>query len=632
MADPSTVEGAMKLLRFGAAAVAAALLLVPAPSRAASSDSRVAQLIAASGKALGVASLAPVTTIRVDGNISAVGLNGTVTQYVAVRDGRFAESTNLGPVVALDGYDGSVEWSADGSHLVWNDGGDSDRASEINQAYLESYGLWRPDAGGAGVEWLGPKSAGGRAYEALRITPVGAKVPFDLWFDNVTYLPAQAFFVNGFTTSTLTYSSYRRIGALNFPYRVHVDSSDGNNLTIDVTRVTFDPPEAQTALARPQTHPTDFSIQNGATSTSVPITLGENHVYLDVMLNGKGPYHFIFDTGGSNIIDPAVAKEIGAFGSGSAQGSGVGSQTEAFSFAKVSTLQVGDAVLTDQLFAVAPTRMGFGVSAGRPVDGLIGWEVLARYVTTFDYANNRVVLSMPGAAQPPPADGHVVPFVLYGTQPQIACTIDAIPAECTIDTGARDTITFMSPFINAHPQIVPSTLTAAGVTGFGFGGAAFGKLGRVQSIGIDDLQLTNLVGDYTVQTAGALAAPFVGANIGGNLLRRFTVTFDYGSETMTLVPNADFSQPDFYERSGLFLIKRGGTVVVLDARPETPAAQAGIVKGDVLVSIDGKPVNTMLLGDVRNLLAQPAGTVVTLTVTGTDGKPRTVTLTLRDYV
>jgi hypothetical protein len=34
--------------------------------------------------------------------------------------------------------------------------------------------------------------------------------------------------------------------------------------------------------------------------------------------------------------------------------------------------------------------MGFGVSAGRAVDGLIGWEVLARFVTTFDYADKTV--------------------------------------------------------------------------------------------------------------------------------------------------------------------------------------------------------------------------------------------------
>ncbi|MBV9719413.1 MAG: aspartyl protease family protein [Candidatus Eremiobacteraeota bacterium] len=620
----------MNFLRFAVGALALAVLTGTAIARA-DSDMRVAQLVAASGQALGISSLASVSTLRFDATVSAVGLHGRTTQYLDLRNGRFAESTDLGSFIQLDGYDGRVAWSGDGTHLVWNAGGDSDRASEINQAYLLSYALWKPQASGAAVAWLGTKSAGGRSYDALSITPVGSKVPFELWFDRTTHLPARANFVNGFTTSTLTFSQYRRTNGLNVAYAVHVDSSDGNNADTAITRVTFDPPGAQVALARPQTHPTDFSMENGKASTTIPIELEDNHVYLNVMLNGKGPYRFIFDTGGANIVDPAVAKEIGAVGSGSAQGSGVGSQTESFSFAHVSKLQVGDATLTDQFFGVVPTRMGFGVSAGRPVDGLIGWEVLARYITTFDYANRQVVLSMPGTAQGPP-NGHVVPFVLDGTQPQVACTVDGIPAECTIDTGARNTISFMTPFVTANPQIMPATVTAAGINGFGIGGPSIGKLGRVQTIGIDDLQLNGLIADYSTQTAGAFAAPFVAANIGGNLLRRFTVTFDYGRETMTLVPNADFAQADAYERSGLFLIKRANGVMVLDSRPGTPAAAAGIVRGDTIDAVNGSPASAMQLSDIRNLFAQPAGTVVTLQLTGKDGTKRTVKVTLRDYV
>ena len=621
----------MKFSAIAGGTLAAAVLFTLAPARATASDPQAARIIAASGKAIGVASLGSISTIRFDERISAVGLQGTVVQYAGVRDGRFAETTTLSPIVSLDGYDGHVAWNGDGTHLVWNEGGDSGRASEINQAYLESYALWQPNASGADVAYAGIKSAGGREYNVLRITPAGSQVPFDLWFDRVTHLPVRGDFVNDFTTQTVTLSNYRRVRGLNIAYTVHTVSSDGNNATIELTRVAFDPSGAEAALARPQTHPDDFSIQGGKTSTTIPFALQENHVYLDVMLNGKGPYRFIFDTGGSNVVDPAVAKEIGALGSGLAQGSGVGAQTEGLSFASVAKLQVGDAVLTDQIFAVAPTRMGFGVSAGRQVDGLIGWEVLARYITTFDYANRQVVLSLPGTAQPP-ANGHVVPFVLYGTQPQIACTIDGITGECTIDTGARDTISFMTPFLSAHPQVVPATTTAAGVTGFGFGGPSLGKLGRVEQVGIDDLQFTKLVGDYSVQTAGALTAPFVAANIGGNLLRRFAVTFDYGKGTMTLVPNAAYGEADTYERSGLFLVRRAGATVVIDARPGTPAAEAGIVRGDVITAVNGTPANAMQLGDVRAAFMQPAGTIVTLQVTGKDGAQRTVKITLKDYV
>ena len=144
----------MNVLRYAAAGIAAAVLFAVAPARAASSDPRVAELIASSGKAINVAALAQVSTIRFDESISAVGLSGTVVQYVNVRDGRFAETTTLAPLVSLDGYDGKIEWSGDRTHLVWNQGGDSDRSSELNQAYLESYALWAPNASGADVTSL----------------------------------------------------------------------------------------------------------------------------------------------------------------------------------------------------------------------------------------------------------------------------------------------------------------------------------------------------------------------------------------------------------------------------------------------------------------------------------------------
>ncbi|MGC1380569.1 MAG: hypothetical protein WA814_06050, partial [Candidatus Baltobacteraceae bacterium] len=204
------------------------VLITTAPSRAAT-DPQAAQLIASSGKALGIASLGPVTTIRLDGTVTGLGLTGTQTQYVNVRDGRFAETTNLGPLVSLDGYDGTVTWNADGTHLVWNVGGDSPRASEINQAYLTAYGLWAPQALGADVTSLGTKSDGGKTYEGVRITPVGSKVPFDLWFDPATHLPVRADFVNGFTTAAVTFSDYRSVQGLMVPYNQRTDSSDGNN-------------------------------------------------------------------------------------------------------------------------------------------------------------------------------------------------------------------------------------------------------------------------------------------------------------------------------------------------------------------------------------------------------------------
>ena len=621
----------MKRSSLAALAVAAGALLLCGQIASAAVDAQSQRVIRQSAAAMGASALRTVRVIRLDQRIKAAGLSGTQVQWLGVASSRFAESANLPPLLQDDGYDGRDVWNRDQTGLVWNDGSDAGRSTEISAAYLANYALWKPNAGGAEVTYAGVKSDKTGSYDALTVTAPGSKLPMDMWFDRATHKLARESQAVGPVVNTISFSGYRRVHGVMIPYAIHVENTNGNNSDAIVTAAAIDPAGGDARLSRPPSTVHDFSMLGGKTSTSVPFELGENHVYLDVMLNGKGPYHMIFDTGGANIIDPAVAKEIGAFGKGSVQGSGVGSNTEAISFAKVDALQVGDAVLRDQLFSVAPVRAGFGISAGRPADGLIGWEVLARYVTTFAYGSDKIVLTMPDAASTP-AGAHVIPFVLNGTQPQIPCGIDNIPAQCTIDTGARDTMTFYAPFLVQHPQVVPATLTENGVTGFGVGGPAFGRLGRLQTFTIGDLTLQDLIGAYSTSTRGAFANPFTAANLGGNLLRRFDVTFDYTHETMSLVPHADFAQPDTYERSGMFLVNAAGKMTVVDARAGTPAAAAGISKGDVITSVNGAPTTNMNLATLRKFFTAPAGTVVTLGVSSKSGVVRTVALTLRDYV
>lgn len=615
---------------IGAAVVAAAILLSNEPAHA-SADAQSQRVIRQSAAAMGTASLRGVQVVRLDAKVKTAGLTGTLQQWIGVRSLQLAEFATLPPLESDDGYDGRVAWNRDQSGLVWDDGSDAGRSTAINNSYMGAYGLWQPDAAGAAVSYAGEKTEKGHAYDVLHVVASGSKVLMDLWFDGATHLLTRQIQAVGPVVNTATLSQYRRVHGVMIPYAVHVDNTNGNNSDVAVTAVAFDPAGGKAHLSRPLSTVHDFSMLNGRSTTTVPFDLVENHVYVDVMLNGKGPYHMIFDTGGANVIDPAVAQEIGAFGKGSVQGSGVGAKTESFSFAKVDSLQVGDAVLRKQLFVVAPVRAGFGISAGRSADGLIGWEVLARYVTTFDYADKRIVLATPGADAAP--DGaHVVPFVFNGTQPQIPCGIDGIASECTIDTGARDTMTFYAPYLAEHPQVQPATLTAEGVSGFGVGGASSGRLGRLQTFSIDDLTLRDLVAGFSSATRGAFANPFTAANLGGNLLRRFNVTFDYPHETMALVPNANFAQPDTYERSGLFLVNLAGKKTVVDARPGTPSAAAGIAKGDVITSINGTPTATMSLDTLRQYFWESAGTILTLEVTNKTGASRTVRLTLRNYV
>ena len=186
------------------------------------------------------------------------------------------------------------------------------------------------------------------------------------------------------------------------------------------------------------------------------------------------------------------------------------------------------------------------------------------------------------------------------------------------------------PFVVDHPRIVPATHSSIGVNGYGVGGGHRGFMGRLRSLQSWRVALHDLVADYSTQQQGFFASPFIAANLGGGVWHRFTVTFDYGAETMALQPNASLGERDSYERSGMLLINKAGKIVVYSARQGTPAAKAGLVKGDKIISIDGATPQS--LEQVRHALRGAPGTVLRLQVVDKAGTLRMVTLTLRDWV
>jgi hypothetical protein len=615
-------------MRHVLAAFAVTAIALTSAARADAPAAGVESVLSLASRALGSQNLKNLPSLHETLKGTAVGLPATAESYTNVAGGgAFASYVHLGTFTQDEGYDGHDVWTRDSAGVVWVDGSQQGHAAGVNEAYRESFALWTPGHGGAAVALSPPQSDGGRNFDVVHVTPPGSVVPFDVWIDRATHLPARYVETSAAVTTTTTLSDYRPVSGVEIPYATDQISDQGNEIKTNVTNVEVAPPRLAAFVSKPVTDVHDFSIAGG-TETSVPFELVDNHVYLDVTLNGKGPYHFIFDTGGQNVIDPAVAQEIGAVAAGSAQGGGVGAATEAVGFAPVSSLRVGGAELRDQLFAVLPVRAGFGIAGSVPVDGLIGAEVLARFVTVFDYANDKVVFKLPGAT---PA-GTSIPFVFSGTQPEIPCAIDHIATQCTIDSGSRSSLDLLAPFLAAYPAVLPATLTAPGLNGFGVGGGDVGRLGRLASLEMGGFDLPDLVAGYSVATAGAFAVPGIAANIGGGVLRRFTVTYDYPHQTMSLIPNGALSEHDSYERSGMFLINQG-KVVVASVRPGTPAAAAGIAKGDAITSIDGMSGAQLTLGAARAAFRRPSGTHLQLGVISKgQTTPHAVTLVLHDYV
>lgn len=614
------------ITRVAALAFAGALLLSAASPAEASTSTR--SLLDALRKAMLTRPLAGISAISIAGKVEIFGLRGTAHEWDDVRGSRFTSCQVAEAQTGCSGWDGRTAWSQDYAGLVTVDAGAAGRLQAIDQAYLDNLRYLRPDAGGATVIYAGRQTDAGNSYDVLAVTPPQGS-PMNLWIDTQTHLIAREIATIGIVSSTTTLSNYQRVDGILYPFDASTQTSNGNAFVQRLSSVAVNEQVGEhMRVPAPSVH--DFSIA-GATTT-VPIQVVNNHIYVRGMLDGHGPYTFVLDSGGDYIVTPQVAAAVRAQSAGSLQLMGVGAATEGASYAHVSSIAFGNAIVRDQYMLVLPIATGFGMAEGMRIDGMIGYQFLARFLTTIDYADSTLTLALPSAAPASIAGAAPVPFTIDGTIPRIDVGVDGASTSAQVDTGSRGGLTLTSPFLAAHPAIAALAKTAPGVEGFGVGGPSYARLGRMPALQVGPYVIQNSIAAFGVQSTGAFADPYNPANIGSAIWRRFNLTFDYAHHQLLLAKNSDFNAPGQYDRSGLFVIDDTGVYTIISVLPATPAAAAGLAKGDVILSINGAAASSQSLPALRALLSSAPGTVVHLQVRGVRGAVFEVAVTLADYV
>ncbi len=567
-------------------------------------------------------------TLKTEYAFSGMGMTGKTRSIADLKTGNHADNYTIGPASGGNGYDGKNAWAKDPSGMVTMQGGDSLKDA-INEAYRYANMWWRADRGGAVVASGGQKTDGGQTFDVVTITPKGGK-SFDLWLDARTHLIAREFDKQGAQTITSTFSDYSDIDGVKMPGKVVIDNGSGAKYiqTITLTKAEFAGPQDNSTYAPPKVTVSDYSIAGGAKEAKLPIRLLNNHIYADVTVNGKGPYTFIFDTGGANLVTPAVAKELGLKTEGHMDAHGAGEGIMEAGLTKVQELKVGDASLKDQVFIVLPLDALSDVE-GLKEKGMVGFETFRRFVTRIDYMGKTLTLIDPKHFDPKDA-GTPVKFVFKQSIPEVQGTFEGVPGIFDIDTGSRVELTLTKGFVEKNGIRAKHPKGIEGVDGWGVGGPSRGYVTRGSMLTIGDVKVPNIVTTMATQSKGAFAGAEYSGNIGSGILKRFIVTFDYEHQTMYLKPaTLPLTDVGTFDRSGMWINDSQGGFKIVDVTAKGPAEEAGLKAGDVIVSIDGKLAGETTLSDLRQRLRNdPAGTKVKLGML--NGKY--VTITLRDQI
>jgi len=284
------------------------------------------------------------------------------------------------------------------------------------------------------------------------------------------------------------------------------------------------------------------------TGTSVPFELIDNRIFVNVFLNGQGPFKFIFDTGGGNSLSPETAQKLGLKTIAAGEATGAGEDSVPMQSSKMAKLQVGDLVFSDQDFLVidySPIKRAFQMKS---FDGVFGFEILQRFVTYIDY--QKKILSFVPNTLPVKTNGYEsVSFEIIGDKPVIQARINGLSAKVLIDTGDRSALTvFKNLYVKKEMENIFSA-SPIQTTGYGIGGPIPARLGQVKLLGLtENLRLTDVIARAPTTKGGFNSEKNVNASIGTEVLKQFDVIFDYKNKLAYFKANKGFGQKTIFTK------------------------------------------------------------------------------------
>jgi hypothetical protein len=340
-----------------------------------------------------------------------------------------------------------------------------------------------------------------------------------------------------------------------------------------------------------------------AVRASVPITTDRNLILVPISVGGSvagsAPFNVVLDTGmpmrgvilyRSPRVDALPLEFAEAHGISGAGGDGAAVPTRIATGAHV---EIGGVALSDVPIISLTAPPGFGSTQ----EGIIGAELFDKFAVEVDVDAHRLRLLDSGAFEPR-KESSVIPLHLRrGSAPFVDARVavgagDPVPVEIAIDLGSSHAL-----WLNRGKEngIVQPEAGIDTILGRGLSGDIVGHVARARRFELGDFAFDDVIALFpsaSHQDPGGVH--FQDGILGGETLRRFRITFDYPKERMIVERGARFGDPFEFDMSGLVAEPSSpDRRTVRSVLAGSPAAQADIQVGDVILAIDGKAVREL---------------------------------------
>jgi PDZ domain len=561
-------------------------------------------------------------------SLSTSGLAGTAERWADMTMGGSLLRYDLGSLNGTVGYDGATAWSQNGSDEPRAASEDGARELAVNASYRDRLAFWYPERGAAEIVYRGIAEADDAQFDVVRITPRGGRL-FELWINHSTHLIERLLERDAQQTRTELYMDFRPVQGVQIPFRVRSTRGDPKyDELVVVDSIEYNKPLDGIAFGLPPPSQPDYTFPAGRSLVEVPFEVHNGHLFVHVMLNGKGPFRMLFDGIGDNVLMPKTAAALGLTPDHATPAPGSGDVKADVGLTLVDRVEIGGIVVARQSFATINLSAFIQrVEGFDDVAGLVGYELFKRFPVTLDYARSRAIFYDPATFKYSGA-GTRMPFQFNERLPEVDGAVDGIAGKFAIDTGSHASLTLSEAFVKRNGLVAKYGAAQEITSGAALGGHVHSILARAGTLVLGPIAIDHPVTALSTQAAANVTDAGFAGNVGYGVLRQFTLTFDYANQALYIEKNANFGEADVYDRAGLWIERARTGYAVVDIVKGGPAAQAGLKPGDVIIAVNGKSWTRLPLDQARETMKAAPGTKLALTLAG--GSQRV--LTLRDLI
>lgn len=408
----------------------------------------------------------------------------------------------------------------------------------------------------------------------------------------------------------------------------------------------------------------------------IPFQLINNLILIPVNINGVN-LTFLLDSGvKETILFSLDDKEINFKETEKVKFSGLGESFEIEGLSSENNIvKIGKNYedLKHMIYIILDESINFSSHVGVPVNGIIGYNFFMNHAIEINYQSKYItVFNTEKDADKRSRRSREFPITIEKNKPYIIADVEMtsqkVPSKMLIDLGNSDALWLFPKLIENFEYNRPNI---DDYLGRGFNGDVFGKRSRIHRLYLDEFvfekPLTAMPDEYSIQNLKLV--PNRKGSIGNEILRRFTVIFDYPNNRLFLKKNRSFNDPFLFNSSGLDVQHDGmewekdvvtietkrtntdieGTPVynavsafhynfilkpkfsVAGCRKDSPCYIAGIRKNDKFISINRKKVGDLTLQKINNLFKSEDGTKISIQIER-NGEIKNFVITLVDPI